>query len=204
PHVASIHLVRSPNTATLLGTPDNHVEMSTNTQQFGLHGEAVGLRAGEGGPVGGRHARVDARHGHARLRGAGVHPHGPPHGEERRVQLRGGAAGAAHGPSERRQAPPRPRAEPRRLGPALPAAAGQAAPRHGPQPRGQLLRRGRRQGRHGGVQLPAQRAQEPPHHARGRRLARAAHAHVPRRARRAVRLHRAVGAVAGGQGRRRQ
>ena len=60
------------------------------------------------------------------------------------------------------------------------------------------------QGRHGGVQLPAQRAQDPPYHARGRRLARAAHAHVPRRARRAVRLHRAVRAVAGSQGRRRQ
>uniref|UniRef100_A0A453B415 Protein kinase domain-containing protein n=1 Tax=Aegilops tauschii subsp. strangulata TaxID=200361 RepID=A0A453B415_AEGTS len=46
---------------------------------------AVGLRAGQGRAGGGRHARVDAGHGHPRLRGAGVHHDGPPHGEERRV-----------------------------------------------------------------------------------------------------------------------
>ncbi|EEE65274.1 hypothetical protein OsJ_20496 [Oryza sativa Japonica Group] len=98
----------------------------------GLHGEAVGLWAGEGGAAGGRDARDDAGDGHARVRGAGVHPDGPPDGEERRVQLRRRSAGAAHRPPLRRQAAARPGAEPRGLGAPLPPPRRPAAPHHDP------------------------------------------------------------------------
>jgi hypothetical protein len=112
-----------------------------------------------------------------------------PDGEERRVQLRRGAAGAADGAAQRGQAAARAGAEPGGLGAPVPAPPGAAAPGDGPQSRWPVLRQGRAQGRHGRLPLPAQRAQVAPHHARRRGRARAAARHVRRRARGALRLH---------------
>uniref|UniRef100_A0A453R1G8 Protein kinase domain-containing protein n=1 Tax=Aegilops tauschii subsp. strangulata TaxID=200361 RepID=A0A453R1G8_AEGTS len=172
-----------------------------------LRGEAVGLRAGQGGAEGGRHARDDAGDGHARLRGAGVHPHGPPHGQERRVQLRGGAPGAAHGPPLRRQAAARAGAEPRGLGAALPAPRRRpAAPRHGPRHGVAVLDAGGAGGRGRGALLPAERAQGAAPDARRRGRPRAAARARRRRAHGAIRVHglRAGGGGGGGEGERRR
>nr|ACR38046.1 unknown [Zea mays] len=155
----------------------------------GLHGEAVGFRAGEGGAAGGRDARDDAGDGHARVRGARVHPDGPPDGEERRVQLRRGAAGAAHGPPLRRQEPARARAEPRGLGAPLPPPRRPPAPLHGPGAGDAVLGARRGEGRRGGAPVPAERAQGAPHHATRRRRARAAAGARRRRAHGPVRVH---------------
>uniref|UniRef100_A0A0D3FIT0 Uncharacterized protein n=1 Tax=Oryza barthii TaxID=65489 RepID=A0A0D3FIT0_9ORYZ len=65
--------------------------------RLGVHGEAVGLRAGEDGAGGFGDARDDAGDGHARVRGAGVRDDGAPQHQERRVQLRRRAPGAPDG-----------------------------------------------------------------------------------------------------------
>ena len=120
----------------------------------GLRGEALGLRASQGRARRGRHPRVDAGDGHARVRGAGVHPDGPPDGEERRVQLRRGAAGDPLRPPRRRQGPPQPGAAPGGAHARVAQGPAQARQGHGPGARGQVPRRGGAQGGDGRVPVP--------------------------------------------------
>ncbi|KAL5652793.1 hypothetical protein ACJX0J_038251, partial [Zea mays] len=158
--------------------------------RLGLHCEAVGLRAGQDGPRGRGHARDDARDGHPRVRGAGVRADGPPEREERRVQLRRGAAGAPDGAARHgaRPGPQRARGaagEAGGLDPALPQRRQpQAALHRGPEAGGPLLRQGRaRRGAAGGAVHGAAAAGQAAHggRRRGAREAAGAQGHGRRR-----------------------
>jgi hypothetical protein len=157
----------------------------------GVQGEAVGLRAGERRSRGRRHPRVDSRDGHPWLRRPGIHPHGPPDREERRVQLRRRPPGDPVGAEGRGQEPAQPGAAPGGAHAAVAQGPGQVCPRHGPSAGGQVLGAGGAAGGHGGVPVPQRQPQEPARHVRRRRRPRAA----PRRRRR-----RALRGAAGGGG----
>ncbi|XP_025796510.1 proline-rich receptor-like protein kinase PERK5 isoform X2 [Panicum hallii] len=159
-----------------------------------VRGEAVGLRPGQGRAGGRRHPRVHPRDGHPRVRGARVHPDGPPHGEERRVQLRRGAAGDPVGPARGGQGPAQPGAAPGGAHARVAQGPAEAGPGDGPGPGGRVPRRRGPPGGARGVPVPEREPQEPAGHVQGRRGPGAA----PRRHRR--RRRRARRAASGGGG----
>uniref|UniRef100_A0A0A9FNP3 Uncharacterized protein n=1 Tax=Arundo donax TaxID=35708 RepID=A0A0A9FNP3_ARUDO len=143
----------------------------------GVRRQALRLRARQGRARRRQLPRLHPRDGHLRVRGAGVHDDGSPHGDERRVQLRRRAAGAAHraavaGPVEAAAG-----AGAHGLGAPGAAAQEAGAGHRRPQARrglGRPPRQVRAQGGHAGVPLPQPQPQGAAAHARRRGVPRAA------------------------------
>uniref|UniRef100_A0A453SMX5 Serine-threonine/tyrosine-protein kinase catalytic domain-containing protein n=1 Tax=Aegilops tauschii subsp. strangulata TaxID=200361 RepID=A0A453SMX5_AEGTS len=139
-----------------------------------LRREAVGLRAGQGGAGGREDARVHPGDGHLRLRGAGVHGDGAPHGDERRLRLRRCAAGDAGGAASAGAEPGGEGGQPGGLGAPDPHPGQEAGEDRGRQDgaAGRLLGARAGAGGEAGVRLPQPEPQGPARHEPGRARAR--------------------------------
>ena len=105
----------------------------------------------------------------ARVRGAGLHRDGAPDGEERRVELRGGAVRDPDGAADAGPPPAAGGAEAAGVGRPVRPRQPQLPHDHGSQAPRRVLRQGRPRHRQARRVLPPQERQGAPHHVRGRR-----------------------------------